>query len=231
MNAETKATGARVAVVDDERRIRELLELTLGYHGYAVRTAPDGQAALALVREWTPDAIILDVMMPKINGIELLPMLRRLTDAPIIMLSARGEVDDRVEGLTHGADDYLSKPFELSELVAHLEAKLRRPRLEHPSVLRYEDLSVDLETHIVERRGRRIDLSPLEYDLLVTLLRRPKRVFTRDELLDIVWKDKTDVGTTAVERYISYLREKVDAGFDVALIRTVRGAGYTVRAE
>ncbi|MGZ3497102.1 MAG: response regulator transcription factor [Vulcanimicrobiaceae bacterium] len=231
MTIQTTTTGSRVAVVDDEPRIRELLELTLGHHGYTVRTAADGQAALALVREWTPDAIVLDVMMPKINGIELLPMLRRLTDAPIIMLSARGEVEDKVEGLTHGADDYLSKPFEVSELVAHLEAKLRRPRLEHPSVLRYNDLGIDLETHIVERGGRRIDLSPLEYDLLVTLLRRPKRVFTRDELLDLVWKDKADVGTTAVERYISYLRDKVDAGFDTPLIRTVRGAGYTVRSD
>ncbi|HEY8312615.1 MAG TPA: response regulator transcription factor [Candidatus Baltobacteraceae bacterium] len=224
-------TGARIAVVDDEPRIRELLELTLGHHGYAVRTAADGLAALALVREWPPDAIVLDVMMPKIDGFALLPMLRRLTDAPIIMLSARGELDDKLQGLTHGADDYLSKPFEVSELVAHLEAKLRRPHLEHRSALAYGDLSVDLDAHIVERGGMRLDLSPLEYGLLVTLLRRPKRVFTRDELLDLVWGHASDAGPNAVERLVSYLRAKVDDGFDVALIRTVRGAGYTLRGD
>jgi DNA-binding response OmpR family regulator len=222
---------SRVAVVDDERRIREMLELSLRHHGYEVRCAPDGQAALNLVREWEPDLIILDVMMPKIDGIALLPMLRRITDAPVIMLSAKGEVEDRVEGLAHGADDYLSKPFELSELVAHMEAKLRRPRLERPSTLHYSGLSVDLETHIVERAGKRIELSPLEYNLLVTLLRRPKRVFTREELLDLVWGDEADVTPAAVERYISYLRGKVDGGFERRLIQTVRGVGYTVRED
>lgn len=219
----------RVAVVDDERRIREMLELSLRHHGYEVRCAPDGQAALSLVREWEPDIVILDVMMPKLDGISLLPMLRRVTDAPVIVLSAKGEIEDKVEGLTHGADDYLSKPFELSELLAHMEAKLRRPRLEHPSVLHYEDLSVDLETHVVERGAKRLDLSPLEYKLLVTLLRRPKRVFTREELLDLVWGGEADVTPAAVERYISYLRAKVDEGFEQRLIQTVRGAGYTVR--
>jgi DNA-binding response OmpR family regulator len=221
----------RVAVVDDEHRIRELLELSLRHHGYEVRSAADGQAALALVREWEPDVIILDVMMPKIDGITLLPLLRRITEVPVIMLSAKGEVESKVEGLAHGADDYLSKPFELSELIAHLEAKLRRPRMERPSVLSYADLTVDLERHTVERDGKRLDLSPLEYKLLVTLLRRPKRVFTREDLLDLVWGDEADVTAAAVERYISYLRAKVDDGFDRRLIQTVRGVGYTVRAD
>jgi DNA-binding response OmpR family regulator len=220
----------RIAVVDDERHIRELLELTLAHAGYSVRTAADGQAALAMVREWSPEVIVLDVMMPKIDGFTLLPMLRKVTDAPIIMLSARGEAEDRVEGLTHGADDYLSKPFEMSELLAHVDAKLRRPHLENPSILRYADLSVDLEAHLVERGGRRLDLSALEYQLLIALLRRPGRVFTRDELLDLVWGNESDVGAGAVERYISYLRGKVDEGFE-PLIRTVRGVGYTLRSE
>lgn len=221
----------KVLVVDDERRIRELLELSLTHHGYEVRCAADGQAALAAAKEWEPDAVILDVMLPKVDGITLLPMLRRVTDAPVIMLSAKGEVEDKVQGLTHGADDYLSKPFEIDELVAHIEAKLRRPRIEHRDELHYADLHVDLERHVAERAGRRLDLSPLEYDLLVTLLRRPKRVFTRDELLSLVWGDEKDVSAAAVERYISYLRAKVDDGFDTRLIQTVRGAGYTVRAD
>src|SRR5215469_4129047 len=128
-------TKPRVAVIDDEPRIRELLELTLGHHGYLVRTAPDGPAGLVLVKGWEPDVIVLDVMMPKISGIELLPMLRRVTDAPIVMLSARGEVETRVEGLTGGADDYLSKPFEMPELLAHINAKLRRPHLETRNII------------------------------------------------------------------------------------------------
>ncbi|HEY2474986.1 MAG TPA: response regulator transcription factor [Candidatus Cybelea sp.] len=222
--------NARIAVIDDEPHIRDLLSLALGHHGYTVRCAADGAAGLTLVREWSPDLIVLDVMMPKASGIELLPMLRRVTDAPIVMLSARGEVEDKVEGLAHGADDYLSKPFEISELVAHVEAKLRRPHLESRTILEYEGLTVDLTEHVVERNGRRLDLSPLEYALLVTLLQRPRRVFTREELLDTVWGNDSDVGTGAVERYISYLRGKVDEGFERPLIQTVRGAGYTLRA-
>ncbi len=221
----------RVLVVDDERRIRELLELSLRHHGYDVRCAADGAAALTAAQEFEPDAIVLDVMMPKIDGITLLPMLRRVTDAPVIMLSAKGEIEDKVSGLTKGADDYLSKPFEIAELLAHIEAKVRRPRLEHPSVLHFADLQVDLETHTVQRGGKTIDLSPLEYNLLVTMLRRPKRVFTRDDLLELVWGDERDVTSAAVERYISYLRGKIDDGFEQPLIHTVRGVGYTIRQE
>jgi DNA-binding response OmpR family regulator len=220
----------RIAVIDDEPNIRNLLSLALGHRGYAVRCAADGAEGLALVREWSPDLVVLDVMLPKTSGIELLPALRRITDAPVVMLSARGEVEDKVEGLAHGADDYLSKPFEISELLAHVEAKLRRPHMESRSTLEYEGLTVDLDEHVVEREGRRLNLSPLEYGLLVTLMRRPRRVFTREELLDAVWGADADVGTGAVERYISYLRDKVDAGFERSLIQTVRGAGYTLRA-
>lgn len=219
----------RVLVVDDERRIRELLELSLRHHGYEVRCAGDGQAALTEAKAWEPDAILLDVMLPKIDGIALLPMLRRITEAPVIMLSAKGEVEDKVSGLAHGADDYLSKPFEIAELLAHIEAKLRRPRIEHTDTLQFDDLFVDLQTHRAQRSGRELDLSPLEFDLLVTLLRRPRRVFTRDELLELVWGDDRDVTPAAVERYISYLRAKIDDGFEERLIHTVRGVGYTLR--
>ena len=222
---------SKILVVDDERRILDLLELSLRHHGYDVRCASDGQEALAAAKEWHPDAIVLDVMMPKIDGITLLPMLRRVTDAPVIMLSAKGELEDRVSGLTHGADDYLSKPFEIAELVAHLEAKLRRPHIEERQILAFEDLNVDLDSHTVERGGTKIDLSALEYRLLLTLLRRPRRVFSRDDLLDLVWGDEKDVTPAAVERYISYLRSKVDDGFERRLIHTVRGVGYTLREE
>ena len=221
----------RIAVIDDEVHIRELLELTLSHSGYDVRTAKDGALGLELIRDWQPDLIVLDVMMPKINGFELLPMLRRVTEAPVIMLSAKGDLEDRVEGLEGGADDYLSKPFEIPELLAHIEAKLRRPHLEEREVLGIADLAVDLQQHVVTRGTKRIDLSPREYDLLITLLRRPKRVFSREELLDLVWGDDSEVGPNAVERYVSYLRGKIDEGFGTQLIHTVRGAGYSVRAD
>lgn len=224
-------SDVRVAVVDDEPRIRELLELSLVHHGFVVRTAPDGAAALTLVREWMPDLIVLDVMMPKIDGFTLLPMLRRLTEAPIVMLTARGELDDKVAGLTHGADDYVSKPFEIAELIARLHAALRRPRLEVREVLRCGELEIELATREVRREGRRIDLSPLEYDLLVTLARRPGRIYSREELLDLVWGVDADVGPNAVERYISYLRAKIDESFATKLVQTIRGVGYVLRAD
>lgn len=222
---------SRVLVIDDERRIRELLELALRHQGYTVQSAPDGPSGLDAAKAFEPDVVVLDVMMPRIDGIALLPMLRRITDAPVIMLSAKGELENRVEGLAHGADDYLSKPFEISELVAHIEAKLRRPHLDRASALEYDDLSLDLEKRTASRGGSSLDLSRLEFDLLAALLRRPKRVFSREELLDLVWGDERDVSEGAVERYISYVRAKVDDGFARRLIHTVRGVGYTLRSE
>ncbi len=168
-------------------------------------------------------------MLPKIDGIALLPMFRKLTEAPILMLSAKGDVGDKVAGLSRGADDYVAKPFEMAELRARLETALRRPRLAQPQVLRYADLEVNLETRTVTRAGKDISLSAREYDLLVALLRNPHRVFTRDQLLDQVWGTERFVGPGAVETYISYLRAKVDQGFPSRLIQTHRGAGYSLR--
>jgi DNA-binding response OmpR family regulator len=223
------AQAARVLVVDDERHIRELLEIGLSDEGYEVRSAPDGQVGLQMVRDWNPDAIVLDVMLPKIDGIALLPMFRKLTEAPILMLSAKGDVGDKVAGLSRGADDYMAKPFEMAELRVRLETALRRPRLAQPQVLRYADLEVNLETRSVTRAEKDISLSAREYDLLVALLRNPQRVFTRDQLLDQVWGTERFVGPGAVETYISYLRAKVDQGFPTHLIQTHRGAGYSLR--
>jgi len=167
-------------------------------------------------------------MLPKIDGLEMLPALRRLTEAPIVMLSAKGEVGDRVRGLDRGADDYVAKPFEMSELVSRLRSALRRPRLEKIEAMSYAGVEVELETRTVRRAGRVLDLSPLEYDLLVTLLRYPRRVFSREQLLDMVWGFDADVGPGSVERYISYLRAKVDEGTATRLIHTIRGVGYSL---
>ena len=219
----------RILVVDDERQIREMLELNLTLRGFAVRSASDGSAALPMVREWEPEVIVLDIMMPKIDGISLLPMLRRITDAPIILLSARGEVEDKVEGLRRGADDYLAKPFEMPELIARLESALRRPRLIERRVLTYADLTVELDAHRVTRGMTPIDLTALEFRLLVVLIREPNRVFTRDQLFDTIWGDQSDAGIGSVERTISYLRAKIDRDFWPHLIHTIRGVGYGLR--
>jgi DNA-binding response OmpR family regulator len=221
----------RLLVVDDERAIREMLELGLRNRGFDVRSVPDGPAAIPLIREWKPELIVLDVMLPKVDGLSMLPLLRRITESPILMLSAKGEVEDRVHGLDRGADDYLAKPFEMSELVARLRTALRRPRLEHVEVITYADVEVELPTRTVRRGGRTLDLSPLEYDLFVTLLRHPRRVFSREQLLDLVWGPEADVGPGSVERYISYVRSKVDDTAMTKLIHTIRGVGYSLHDE
>jgi two-component system response regulator MprA len=186
---------------------------------------------LQIARDWSPDAIVLDVMLPKLDGISLLPMFRKLTEAPILMLSAKGETGDKVAGLHGGADDYVAKPFEMAELTARLETALRRPRLAQPQVLRFSDLEINLETRVATRGQRRISLSAREYDLLVALVRNPNRVFSRDQLLDQVWGTERFVGPGAVETYISYLRAKIDHGFPTRLIHTHRGVGYSLREE
>lgn len=205
-----------------------MLELGLQNQGFDVRSVADGPAAIPVVREWKPELIVLDVMMPKIDGLAMLPMLRRITEAPIVMLSAKGEIETRVLGLDGGADDYIAKPFEMPELVARLRSALRRPRLEHVEAISYADVEVELATRTVRRGGRTLDLSPLEYDLFVTLLRHPRRVFTREQLLDLVWGDESEVGPGSVERYVSYVRAKVDDGQARRLIHTIRGVGYSL---
>jgi DNA-binding response OmpR family regulator len=225
-----QANGARVLVVDDEAAMRDLLEYGLGQAGFAVRSAPDGTSALAEVRTWLPEIIVLDVMLPGIDGFTLLPALRRVTEAPIIMLSARGESRAKITGLSRGADDYVAKPFELEELIARLHTALRRPRLEPRQTYAYADLTVDVSRRAVFRGARRVELSAREFDLLLTFVRSPERVFTRSELLDAVWGVDRDLVPNTVETYISYLRAKLDSGEAVRLIQTLRGVGYALRA-
>ena len=222
--------GARVLVVDDEAAIRELLEYGLGQAGFAVRSVGDGAAALGEVQTWLPEIIVLDVMLPGTDGFTLLPALRRATEAPIIMLSARSEPREKVTGLSRGADDYVAKPFELEELIARLHSALRRPRLESRPTLTYADLTVDVSRRAVFRGARRVELSAREFDLMLTFLRSPERVFTRSELLDAVWGVDRDLVPNTVETYISYLRAKIDSGEPTKLIQTLRGVGYTLRA-
>ena len=218
----------RLAVIDDEPGIRTLLELELGHAGFDVRSAPDGASGFELVRDWHPDLVLLDVVMPRIDGISLLPLLRRQTQAPIVMLSARGRAQDKIAGLEGGADLYVSKPFEIPELIALLQTALRRPSLRDPGFLTFGDLTVNLHDRAVTRAGSNVDLTRREFDLLATLLREPRRVFTREELLDIVWEERY-VTTGVVDTYMSYLRSKVDTPFDYPIVHTVRGVGFTIR--
>jgi DNA-binding response OmpR family regulator len=224
-------TTPKVVVVDDERHVREMLELGLTREGYTVRSAADGAQALELIGQWQPDVIILDVMLPKIDGFTLLPMLRKKTEAPIIMLTAKGDIPDKVVALDRGADDYLAKPFAFEELLARLGAAMRRPKLAAGAELRYDDLSVNVETHEVIRGGRRIGLTPREFDLLVALIRVPRRVLTKEQLLEQVWGHDFEGEVGIVETYISYLRAKVDGGAQKKVIHTVRGVGYALRED
>ena len=229
--ATTTLLHARVVVVDDDRMIREMLELGLSREGYDVQSAADGIAALELVRRFDPEVIVLDIMMPKIDGISLLPKLREITQAPIVMLTAKGGTEDKVQSLTAGADDYLVKPFVFEELIARLQAKLRRPQLIEENVLRWRDLALNPATRELVRGKEGVDLTQREFDLLSVFMREPRRVFSKDHLLEIVWGHDFEGGPNIVETYISYLRAKIDHGFPKRLIHTHRGVGYSLREE
>jgi two-component system, OmpR family, response regulator MprA len=225
------ADSARVLIVDDERALRELLEFGLEQAGFSVCSVPDGPAAFPLLQAWSPDVIVLDVMLPGMDGFALLPELRRHTKAPVIMLTARAETSEKIAGFAAGADDYLAKPFDLEELVARLRTLLRRPRIEEHETLAYSDLTIDASSRTVYRGNRRIELSAREFDLLRVFAEHAEQVLTRSELLDLVWGIDRDVIPNTVETYVSFLRAKVDSGEPVKLIQTLRGVGYALRAE
>ncbi len=220
-----------VLVVDDERHLRNMLEIGLGHHGFLVSVAADGAEALAMIEVTAYDAIVLDVMMPRVDGTSLVPMIRRFTEAPILMLSARKDAQDKIAALTAGADDYVGKPFDLGELAARLNSRLRRPQLSRRDVLTYAGIVVDIATRGVEYRGAELVLTTREFDLLIVLLREPGRVFSRDQLLDRAWGADTAVEPNVVETYVSYLRSKLQAAGAEGLIRTIRRVGYTLRAD
>ncbi|MDQ2865838.1 MAG: response regulator transcription factor [Candidatus Eremiobacteraeota bacterium] len=221
--------NSRVAVIDDDRMVRDMLDLGLSREGYEVATAADGVAALDLVRRFDPEVILLDIMMPKIDGITLLPRLRELTQAPILMLTAKGDTEGKVHSLSAGADDYLVKPFVFEELIARLQAKLRRPQLIEESVLRWRDVSIRPDTREAWHGKVRLELTHREFELLAVFMREPRRVFSKDHLLDIVWGHDFEGGPNIVETYISYLRAKIDrSGEPGSFVRTVRGVGYGV---
>ena len=225
-------TPLRVLVVDDEANIAELLRMALRYEGWEVRVALTGGQAVSTARQHGPDAVVLDMMLPDFDGMEVLRRLRtELSDVPVLFLTARDAVEDRVAGLTAGGDDYVTKPFSLEEVVARLRALMRRTgaqqTAEH-SILAVGDLVLDEDSHEVSRAGTPITLTATEFELLRYLMRNPKRVLSKAQILDRVWHYDFGGQANVVELYISYLRKKIDAGRE-PMIHTMRGAGYVLK--
>jgi two-component system copper resistance phosphate regulon response regulator CusR len=220
---------ASVLVIEDETPMRHVLDIGLTQRGFTVFAAADGSAGLQLLRREDVDVILLDVMLPTIDGIALIPMLRRTTEAPILMLSARSDVATKVAGLEAGADDYLAKPFDFNELAARLRSALRRPQLRTVESIAFADLELDLGRRIARRGATELSLTAREFDLLATMARTPQRVYTRRQLIELVWGETSDVSPGTIEGYVSSLRAKVDRTPWRPLIQTIRGVGYSVR--
>ncbi|HET7010519.1 MAG TPA: response regulator transcription factor [Anaerolineales bacterium] len=219
----------RILVIEDEDRILQFLRRGLTYEGYRVETAADGPAGLALARESPPDLVILDWMLPGLDGLEVCRRLRAGGDVPILMLTAKEAVSDRVEGLDAGADDYLVKPFEFDELLARIRALLRRAHPEAADVLAFNDLRLDTGTHQAFRGDRLVELTAKEYELLELFMRNPRQVLTREVIFDRVWGYDFGGESNIIEVYVRYLRQKTEAGGETRLIHTVRGVGYVLR--
>ncbi|QYG92173.1 response regulator transcription factor [Iamia sp. SCSIO 61187] len=225
-------TGERLLLADDDDNLRSMLEAALRHHGYDVTAVASGREALAAAGETAPDLIVLDVMMPDLDGFEVCRRLRSEgSRVPVVFLTARDATEDKVRGLTLGGDDYVVKPFSLDELVARTDAVLRRTGVQRDgSVLRCADLELDDDAHRVTRGGADVNLSPTEYNLLRFLLANQGRVLSKAQILDHVWNYDFGGDGGIVETYIGYLRKKLDSGED-RLIHTIRGVGYVVREQ
>jgi two-component system response regulator MprA len=220
----------KILVVDDERAVRDSLRRALELEGYEVDLAVDGPDGLSRIQDGQPDAVILDVLMPGLDGLEVSRRVRRSGNrVPVLMLTARDEVDDRVAGLDAGADDYVTKPFALDELLARVRALLRRTGAESADVLRFADLELNPGTREVRRSGESIELTRTEFSLLELFLLNPRQVLTRSIIFERVWGYDFGFASNSLDVYIGYLRRKTEAGGKPRLIQTVRGVGYALR--
>jgi two-component system OmpR family response regulator len=222
----------RVLVVDDEVNIAELLAMALRYEGWDLAVAHTGSDAVSTARDFRPDAVVLDIMLPDFDGLEVLRRMRADgSDVPVLFLPAKDAVEDRIAGLTAGGDDYVTKPFSLEEVVARLRALMRRAgaqQAQESSVIVVGDLELDEDSHEVRRAGAEVSLTATEFELLRFLMRNPRRVLSKAQILDRVWNYDFGGQANVVELYISYLRKKIDAGHD-PMIHTMRGAGYVLK--
>jgi len=219
-----------ILVVDDDPKIRSVLGRGLRFEGYDVQIAASGQEALQLARDTTFDLVVLDLTMPRMDGLEVCRRLRRGVSIPILMLTARSGVADRIVGLDSGADDYLTKPFDFEELLARVRALLRRTQPQSGEILTFADLRLNTGTREAERGRRRVELTTREYELLLLFMRHPRQVLLRDQIMDRVWGDAL-VESNAIEVHIGRLRDKLEADEEERLIQTIRGAGYALREE
>ncbi|MCU0465950.1 MAG: response regulator transcription factor [Anaerolineae bacterium] len=228
-------SGERILVIEDEARIAQFIERGLIYEGYRVNVARDGQTGLNIARDNPPDLVILDWMMPGLDGLEVCRRLRAASDVPILMLTAKDDVTDRVAALDTGADDYLVKPFSIDELMARVRALFRRATpTSRPEILRFADLTLDTGTHRAYRGENAIDLTAKEYELLELFMRNPRQVLTRDVIFDRVWGYDFGGESNIIEVYVRYLRQKTEnenQALGGRLIHTVRGVGYVLREE
>lgn len=219
-----------ILVVEDDRRIRDLLRRGLIFEGYEVDTAEDGEGALRSARDRMPDAVILDLMLPGIDGLEVCRRLRAVSNVPILMLTARDAIPDRVTGLDAGADDYMVKPFAFDELLARLRALFRRQRTDAmPDALRYADLTLNPRSRQVFRAEEEVQLTAKEFDLLELFLRHPNQVMTREMIYEHIWNYDFGGESNIIEVYVRYLRTKLEASGKPRLIQTIRGVGYALR--
>jgi two-component system response regulator MprA len=221
--------STRILVIEDDERILKFLRRGLAYEGYIVDDATDGESGLRIARDQPPDLVILDWMLPGLDGLEVCRRLRSGGSVPILMLTAKDHVSDRVLGLDAGADDYMVKPFSLDELLARLRALLRRAQPSRPKVMSFQDLTLDTGTRLAHRGGRIISLTAKEYELLELFMRHPRQVLTRDLIYDHVWSYDFGGESNIIEVYIRYLRQKLEINGEQRLLHTVRGMGYVLR--
>jgi two-component system, OmpR family, response regulator MprA len=221
----------RILIIEDDEAILKVLRRVLTYEGYQVDTAIEGQSGLNMVRDVIPDLVVLDWMLPGMDGLEVCRRLRTTGSIPILMLTAKDTIQDRVQGLDAGADDYLVKPFELDELLARIRALLRRTQTDRAQVLTFADLSLDISTRQASRKGRTISLTAKEYELLELFLRHPRQVLTREMIFDRVWGYDFGGESNVLDVYIRYLRQKLEEHGEVRLLHTVRGVGYVLREQ
>jgi DNA-binding response OmpR family regulator len=225
-----KQMTAHILLVEDEVKLARFIELELGSEGYRVSVAHDGMTGLSSIRETSPDLAILDWMLPGLTGVELCRRMRSTgINIPVILLTAKDEVGDRVTGLDAGADDYLVKPFSIEELLARIRAHLRRTQDPDTDLLQFEDLSLNRRTREVHRGQRSIDLTAKEFDLLQYLMSHPRQVFTRDQILENIWGYDFLGDSNIIEVYVRYLRLKLEQDSEKRLIHTARGVGYSLR--
>jgi DNA-binding response OmpR family regulator len=222
----------RILIIEDEAEIAGYLRRGLTLEGFTIDIAADGQAGLDLARENPPDLVVLDLMLPGIDGLEVARRLRAASEVPIIILTARDAVPDRVAGLESGADDYLVKPFAFEELLARVRVQLRRQQsAQQPGLLRYANLTMDTSAREVRMNDRRVELTTREYELLELFMRHPQQVLTREVIYDRVWGYDFGGESNIIEVYVRYLRQKLEANNEPRLIHTVRGVGYILREE